>query len=64
MCLSTSELKTLALRSKKETKVVKQFHTSEGVLLLDWKEEQVQQLQHVIADSEYATCQAFVSLFS
>jgi hypothetical protein len=53
--LSASESEVTALASKKEAKATKQLQASEkaattAVALLDKKEEEVQQLQQVIAD--------------
>ena len=57
--LTMMETEMSALRSKKEAKAAKQIQASEkaaakAVALLDKKEEELQQLQQVIADSEYA----------
>lgn len=56
--ISSTESEMKALASKKETNMTKQLQASEkaaakAVALLDKKEEEVQQLQQVIADSEF-----------
>jgi hypothetical protein len=62
---SESEMKALA--SKKEANLAKQLQASEkaaakAVTLLDMKDEEVQQLQQVIADSEYSIVVFVLSL--
>jgi chromosome segregation ATPase len=57
--LSSSESEMKALASKKEANLAKQLQASEkaaakAVSLFEKKEEEVQQLQQVIADSEYS----------
>jgi low affinity Fe/Cu permease len=55
--ISASESEVMALASKKEAKATSKLQAAEkaaakAVALLDKKEEEVQQLQQVIADSE------------